>query len=153
MTPRVKPARRSTRRSTLRALIGLVCGAVLIALGAEGLSAQAPGSPTPAPESKPPGLVDEFGRGTPRGTVTGFLQATRRRDYRAAAEYLDLRRVPRAQVATEGPTLARHLRVILDNTLLIDPDLLSDSPEGSRDDGLPAEPRAAWAASPPTRDP
>ena len=137
MTPDVKPARRPTRRATLRALIGVVGVGLLIALGAECLSAQAPGSSTPAPESKPPGLVDEFGRGTPRGTVTGFLQATSRRDYRGAAEYLDLRRVPRAQVVTEGPMLARHLRVILDNTLLIDPDLLSESLEGSRDDGLP----------------
>src|SRR5262249_48703211 len=29
-------------------------------------------------------------------------------------------------------------RVILDNTLLIDPDTVSDDPEGARDDGLPA---------------
>jgi hypothetical protein len=40
MTPRVKRARRATGPST-RALIGLVCGVVLIALSAEGLSAQA----------------------------------------------------------------------------------------------------------------
>ena len=137
MTFDVTPACRSTRRSPLRALMGLMCGGLVIALSAEGLSAQAPASPTPAPESKPQAVVDEFGRGTPRGTVTGFLQATRRHDYRAAAEDLDLRRVPKSQVAIEGPTLARHLRVILDNTLLIDPDVLSDSPEGSRDDGLP----------------
>ena len=138
MTRHVKPAPRSTLRSPLRAVIGLVCGGLLLALSAEGPSAQATGSPTPAPESKPQGPMDELGRGTPRGTVTGFLQATRRRDFRTAADYLDLRRLPHAQVATEGPTLARRLRVVLDNSLLIDPDVLSDDPEGAHDDGLPA---------------
>ena len=138
MTRHVKPTPRSTLRSPLRAIIGLVCGGLLLALTAEGPSAQATGSPAPAAESKPQGPVDELGRGTPRGTVTGFLQATRRRDFRTAADYLDLRRLPHAQVATEGPTLARHLRVVLDNSLLIDPELLSDDPEGSRDDGLAA---------------
>jgi MscS family membrane protein len=130
--------RRSMRRPFHRGLIGLVCAALLIAPGAAVVSAQPPAPPTPAPEMKPHAPPDELGRGTPRGTVVGFLQATRWRDYKAAAEYLDLRRVPRAQVATEGPILARHLRVILDNTLLIDPDALSDNPDGSRDDGLPA---------------
>ncbi len=138
MTRHVKPAPRSMLRSPLRAVIGLVCGGLLLALTAEGPSAQATGSPAPAPESKPQGPVDELGRGTPRGTVTGFLQATRLRDFRTAADYLDLRRLPHAQVATEGPTLARHLRVVLDDTLLIDPELLSDDPEGSRDAGLAA---------------
>jgi MscS family membrane protein len=138
MTRTTTPAPRSTRWWPRRAIIGLVCGGLLIALSAETLPAQAPGSPAPAPETKPPGLADEFSRGTPRSTVTGFLQATRRRDYKAAAEYLDLRRVPRAQQATEGPMLARHLRVVLDNTLLLDPDLLADSLDGSRDDGLPS---------------
>jgi MscS family membrane protein len=135
MTPMPTRVGPSPLRSLLRALIG---GALLLALTAEALPAHAAGAPPSTPETKAPGPVDEFGRGTPRGTVTGFLQATRRRDDRAAAEYLDLRRLPRAQVAAEGPILARHLRVILNNTLLIDPDAISDDPEGSRDDGLPA---------------
>jgi MscS family membrane protein len=115
-----------------------VGGGLLLALSADGLPAHATGTPSPTPEARPQGPLDEFGRGTPRGTVTGFLNATRRRDYRAGAEYLDLRRLPRSQVATEGPTLARHLRVILDSTLLIDPDVVSDEPEGARDEGLAA---------------
>jgi MscS family membrane protein len=135
MRPPETLTNRSTRRLLTRALLGLLWGGLLGALTPDGLPAQVP---PPAPEVKPAGPVDEFGRGTPRGAVTGFLSATRRRDYRAAAEYLDLRRLPAAQVAVEGPTLARHLRVVLDNTLLIDPDVLSDDPEGARDDGLPA---------------
>ena len=136
MASPTKSACRPARR--LRGVaIGFAGALVLTALGAGLLSAQAPAPPAPPPEPKSQGVVDEFGRGTPRGTVAGFLQATRRHDYRTAAEDLDLRRLPKSQVATEGPTLARHLRVILDNTLLIDPEVLSDSPEGSRDDSLP----------------
>ena len=125
-----------TSRPRRPIVFGLVCLGLLIAAGAAGASAQAPGVPAPAPEPKPRGPVDEFGRSTPRGTVTGFLQSTRARDFAKAAEYLDLRRLRGNAAATEGPTLARHLRVILDETLLIDPDIISDDPEGVRDDGL-----------------
>jgi MscS family membrane protein len=132
------PARGWTHHGLRRGLIGLAGVALLIALSAPGLSAQAPAPPNATPDAKPHAPPDELGRGAPRGTVMGFLQATRAKDYKAAAEYLDLRRLSRAQQATEGPTLARHLRVILDNTLLIDPEAFSDHPDGSRDDGLPA---------------
>jgi MscS family membrane protein len=128
----------TSSRSLLRAVAGLVGGGLLMAVSAEWLSAQSAPLPAPAAESRPPSPADEFGRGTPRGTVTGFLQATRNRDYPRAAEYLDLRRVRASEVATEGPALARHLRVVLDLTLLIDPDVISDDPDGTHDDGLPA---------------
>src|SRR5262245_38914100 len=140
MSWKLTRARPSRARGLLLAVVGLVCSGLVIAAGAERGSAQMTGSSTqePASESRPPGPVDEFGRGTPRGTVIGFLQATRAHDYQKAAQYLDLRRLRGAAATTEGPTLARHLRVILDNTLLIDPDTVSDDPEGARDDGLPA---------------
>jgi MscS family membrane protein len=89
--------------------------------------------PTPAPMAP----LDEFGRGSPRGTVTGFLAATSARDYKRASGYLDLRRLPPAEAAEQGRVLARHLRVVLDQTLLIDPDTLPDEPEGHLDSGLP----------------
>jgi len=47
---------------------------------------------------------DEFGRGSPRGTVNGYLEACREGDYKKASNYLDLRRIP-----GDGPTLARKL--------------------------------------------
>jgi MscS family membrane protein len=97
-----------------------------------------PGRAGAAPSVTPvPTPLDEFGRGSPRGAVMGFLAATSARDYRRAVWYLDLRRLSSAEAAEEGPLLARHLRVVLDQTLRIDPDALPDEPEGRPDPGLP----------------
>ena len=52
--------------------------------------------------ARPAGLIDEFGRGTPRGSVQGFLDATHKRDWERAAEYLDLRRLSRAVCTVSG---------------------------------------------------
>jgi MscS family membrane protein len=79
---------------------------------------------------------DALGRETPRGTMHGYLQATREADYRRAMEYLDLRRFPRAERDVQGPRLARELRIVLDQKLWVVPDTLSDDPLGNPDDGL-----------------
>ena len=84
----------------------------------------------------PVGAQDPLGRGTPRGTMQGYLQATREGDHQRAMEYLDLQRVPRAERATAGPRLARDLRIVLEQTLWIVPETLSDNPVGDREDGL-----------------
>jgi MscS family membrane protein len=116
-------------------LLGLV-----LVLGAGGVPAQtgpaAPGPGTGSPPAPPSAPLDELGRGTPRGTATGFLEATRHGDYRRAAAYLDLRRLPPAEAETQGPVLARQLRVVLDQALVQDAGALSDDPEGQVDDGL-----------------
>jgi hypothetical protein len=52
--------------------------------------------------------VDDFDRGTPRRAVEGFLQATRAHNYRRAAEYFDLRRIPAEEAKILGPQLARQ---------------------------------------------
>jgi len=97
--------------------------------------ATAPGRPVPeAPRIVPP---DEFGRSTPRGTIHGFLAATDRRDYDRAAAYLDLSRSPAGEAATQGPIRARHLRVVLDQVLSLDPAEFSEEPEGIIHDGQP----------------
>jgi MscS family membrane protein len=75
---------------------------------------------------------DEFGRGSPRGTVKGYLAACREGDYEKAANYLDLRRIP-----GDGPTLARQLRIILSRTLWVDVDVLNQEHAGRSNDGLP----------------
>jgi MscS family membrane protein len=85
-----------------------------------------PAPPTGAPE-------DEFGRGSPRGAVQGYLAACRERDYEKAARFLDLRRIQE-----DGPTLARQLRVVLSRTLWVDVDGLSWDGDGRPNDGLPA---------------
>jgi MscS family membrane protein len=69
--------------------------------------------------------------------MTGFLSATGARDYTRAAAYLDLREYPAQEAAQIGPTLARHLRVVLDQNLLLHPHDFSDAPEGMPDDGQP----------------
>jgi MscS family membrane protein len=70
--------------------------------------------------------------------MAGFLSATGARDYTRAAAYLDLREFPGQEAAQIGPTLARHLRVVLDQNLLLHPHDFSDAPEGMPDDGQPA---------------
>ena len=77
--------------------------------------------------------VDEFGRGSPRGTVKGYLEACREGDYKKASNYLDLRRIP-----GDGPTLARKLRTVLSRTLWVDVETLSQDHKGTANDGLPS---------------
>jgi MscS family membrane protein len=73
----------------------------------------------------------------PRSTILGFLQACRDGDYERAAAYLDLSRLNQRDRAAAGPTLARRLKVVLDHTLWLDVEALSDDPNGHRDDRLP----------------
>ena len=82
--------------------------------------------------------VDELERGVPLTSVKGFFKATRKRDYEKAAEYLDLRNLPRGMDKSEGPQLARQLKIIFDRTVWIDLDMLSKEPEGHPEDGLPS---------------
>ncbi len=83
--------------------------------------------------------VDDLDRGTPRRAVEGFLQVARAHNYRRAAEYLDLRRFPPSTAEILGPTLARHLKIVLDQKLRIDVESVSDSPDGHLQDGLPPD--------------
>ena len=69
----------------------------------------------------------------------GFRQAVRARDYQRAARYLDLRNFPAEVTERLGPRLARHLKIVLDQQLLIDGDSMSDSPAGHLEDGLPPD--------------
>ena len=120
----------------------LLCGALWVALvagwGATPASPSTSAPPVPAAPSEasiPP--TDEFNRGTPRGAVRAFLEATARHEYKRAANVLDLRGMSAAEAAERGPILARQLRVVLDNTPM-DLDALSDQPEGRREPGMQA---------------
>ncbi len=93
--------------------------------------------PPVRPTAPARGPEDAFGRGTPRSTTRGFLAASASSDLEKAAEYLDLRRIPSSQRQQRGPELAKQLKTVLDRTLWVDPDDLSDDPEGNTDDGLP----------------
>ena len=90
------------------------------------------------PKKQPPkGPLDEYNRGTPRSSVEGFLTAARDGKYENAAKYLDLRNLPLWIDASEGPELARKLKIVLDRALWIDIELASKDPDGTSNDGLP----------------
>jgi MscS family membrane protein len=87
---------------------------------------------TPAPETK-----DPLGRTTPQGAIFQFLEACHARNYSKPAHYLDLRRLPPAERAKQGPELAAQLEDLLDDTPF-DIAMLSRDPEGDTADGLSA---------------
>lgn len=80
---------------------------------------------------------DALGRGTPRSSVQGYLKAAGERNYTRAAEFLDLRNLPTDLSESQGPELARELKIVLDRTLWIDVETLSANPEGESNDNLP----------------
>jgi MscS family membrane protein len=84
---------------------------------------------TPAPDAK-----DPLGRNTPQGTILQFLEACHARDYAKAAYYLDLRKMPPADRAKNGPDLAMQLEDLLDDTPF-DIATLSRNPEGDQSGG------------------
>jgi MscS family membrane protein len=98
-------------------LVGLLMGSVLHAQ-------------TQVPETK-----DPLGRTTPQDSVFQFLETCHARDYTKAALYLDLRKMPAAQRAKNGPSLARQLEDLLDDTAF-DITTLSRDPLGDESDGL-----------------
>jgi MscS family membrane protein len=98
------------------------------------------GEAAAAPEmAEAPTVVspDELNRGTPRTALEGFITAAGDGNYDRAAEYLDLRNLPAWLAESEGPKFARQLKIVLDRTLLIDFDMVSTSPAGNVQDGLP----------------
>ncbi len=94
------------------------------------------GADTTASASRPPGVPV---RSTPRRTVEGFINACRDGDYQTAARYLDLSALPSDQTPRLGPRLARRFKLVLDQTLWIDLEKVSDDPSGATEDGLPAD--------------
>jgi len=87
---------------------------------------------TPAAEQK-----DRLGRDTPQDTIFHFLEACHARNYTKAMHYLDLRNMPSAEQAKNGPEIARQLEDLLDDTPF-DITTLSRDPEGDLSDNLAA---------------
>jgi MscS family membrane protein len=102
-----------------------------------GPRAAAEGGQRPAPRAKG-APSDELGRSVPRAAVEGFLTAVRAGDHERAARYLDLTPLPPAARERRAPVLASQLGEVLERTLWIDLEELSDAPEGMTDDDLPA---------------
>ncbi len=64
-----------------------------------------------------------------------YLKACRDRDFAQAGEYLDTTDLPPVAKGLQPATMAWQLKVVLDQKLWIDPDDLSDAPEGDVEDG------------------
>ncbi len=76
---------------------------------------------------------------TPRRALQAFLAAARAGDHEAAAALLDLRAVPAARRAVEGPRLARQIAQVLERHLRLDWEAISDEPDGDPADGRDAD--------------
>jgi MscS family membrane protein len=139
----IRPPRdRTARLSATRLALTLLIPATLC-WGAPGHAAEEEPSPPPATATvaeedfaMPMGPPDPYNRGTPRGSMYGYIVACRKGDYERAAQYLDLRRLPPAE-QERGPILARDFKTVLDQTLWVDFLTLSDTNQGFSDDGLP----------------
>lgn len=123
---------------SLRQGVLLVCNAVLCIALALPIVAQIPvlsdsntASPTPQPERTP----DPLRRDTPRGTITSFIRSAHDGDFVAAARYLQLR----LRQEPDAATLAQNLNELMDRYYQQPVSVISDSPEGAIDDGLPLD--------------
>lgn len=74
--------------------------------------------------------ADKLGRGNPRSSATGFLEACRRQDYFLASQYLDLRSLPDKNRKERGPELAKKLEAVLNSAPHFSVSGLSRDPEG-----------------------
>ena len=96
-------------------------------------SEPSPSSPKPAharvPEVPLPDGAAARSRGTPRRTITGFLRASSEGDFVRAADYLDLRAIPRERRLRDGPELAAMLYRVVTWRVVVDPEQLPDERE------------------------
>ena len=83
------------------------------------------------------GPEDALNRGTPRGSIIGYLEASAKLDFEKAAQFLDLRNLPDDVKEIGGPGLARQLNHVLSRAVWLDDYTVSDNPEGVKGDGLP----------------
>jgi MscS family membrane protein len=104
----------------------------------QGNSKEVEGADQPEPKRiKSLGPADEFNRGVPRASLKGYLKATRNGDFDRAAKYLDLSYLPDSIDESEGPRLARQLKIALDKVIWFDLEAVSAHPDGFSSDGLP----------------
>lgn len=94
----------------------------------EGSAQQRAHALLPAPEARQSVPEDEFGRGTPRSMVLGFLEAARARNFDHAANYLDPQNLPEGLDERQRPQRARQLKIVVNRALWIDMDSLSATP-------------------------
>lgn len=82
--------------------------------------------------------ADDYLRGTPRSSFSGFLKSAMHRDFERASFYLDFRNLPTQPTDDEKIMLAEHLAIILSRSNWIDLETLSNEHLGASDDNLPS---------------
>jgi MscS family membrane protein len=110
---------------------------LVVSLSLRGLVAQSVTSLLPGGAQAPaatPAPADQLGRGTPSGTVLGFLQAAQSGDYKTAADYLQM---SAARRQSQGPDMAEKLKVLMDRAFVGSLRRLSTSSEGNLEFGTP----------------
>ncbi len=81
---------------------------------------------------------DKYNRGTPRSSIQSFSTAMKNEEFDRAADYMDMRNLPK-DVKNQGSVeLARKLRIIAQRSFWIDIDTVSNDPNGHTNDGLPS---------------
>jgi len=81
--------------------------------------------------------ADDLDRGTPLRSGNGFMAQADKRDFEAAAKYMDLRNLRGEASELTGAQLARRLSVIIARATWVDVDELVDDPAGRSNDNLP----------------
>jgi MscS family membrane protein len=97
------------------------------------------GGAKPAPAAAPAAPTDPLNRTSPRSSILGLLESCHAGNFVKASRYLDLRKMPREERTQQGPELAEQLGQVLDRDSSFEVGALSNSPEGNRDDNLPAD--------------
>ncbi|MBU2893681.1 mechanosensitive ion channel family protein [Colwellia sp. D2M02] len=82
--------------------------------------------------------ADDLDRGQPRSAITSYIQAMRAGDLVLASQYLDFRNLSSKTSKISEEELTRQLGVVLNRTLWIDFNSISDHPLGELNDGLPS---------------
>jgi MscS family membrane protein len=93
--------------------------------------------PTPTLPPPPASAVDDTSPLSPRSTLRGFLSLAREEQWDAAANHLNLSNLPARTRTTQGATLARKLKTVVERQLPIDLEMQSAAPEGNANDGQP----------------
>ena len=103
-----------------------------VALSASAALAQSPSAKGATASAAP--AEDPLGRTTPRGTVVNFINTVERGDMSRAAQYLGGKLGSKSKAE-----LALLLKQVMDQGLKVDLNVLSRSPGGDTNDGLPLD--------------
>jgi hypothetical protein len=85
------------------------------------------------------GAPESVDRSTPRRAMMSFLLAAESHEWSTAATVLDVHALPPAGRAARAAELAEQLHYVLERNVWIEPERLSDDPQGRADDGPDVE--------------